>query len=179
MLRNNCLLLLLFCGNAFFASAQRFAYAAELDEVNSSGFYAINLLPALSAYTKADFADLRIVDNNNQWVPHLVKTWEPLRLKESLVGLKLIQNQLTDSGKNLLIIESIHAGNINNLVLFIKNTLVSRTALLSGSNNQKDWFIINDRIVLNRSNETGNEEYLQPIWFPPVAFRYFKIIINN
>jgi hypothetical protein len=90
-----------------------------------------------------------------------------------------LENTLTDSGKNQLVIENIKEVGISNLQLFLKNSAVSRTAAVSGSNNRHDWFIMDDHLAIGRSYEMEADEYLQEINFPLSKYRYFKIIIDN
>jgi hypothetical protein len=53
--------------------AQEFKVKAALDEVAASGFYKIPVLPELTAHTKADLSDLRILDHNYQQVPYFIR----------------------------------------------------------------------------------------------------------
>ncbi|MBC7886555.1 MAG: hypothetical protein H7Z13_01600 [Ferruginibacter sp.] len=167
------------CLSPLLAFTQHFNYRAELDAVDSTGFYTIAISPQLSAYTKTDFADIRIADKKKQWVPHILQPAKAMLMKDFFTAFPILQNTVTDSGKNLLIIENSKTGGIYNLELFIKNSSVSRTAVLSGSNNLRNWYIIDDDIAISRSYETINDEYLQEINFPLAKYRYFKIVIDN
>lgn len=162
-----------------FTFAQRFNYTADLDTVHPAGFYSITISPQLSAFIKTDFADIRIADEKGQWVPHILQTGKAELEQTLFTPFPILQNKVTDSGKNLLIIENTKAEGIYNLKLFLKNSAVSRTAMLSGSNNQADWYIIDDKIAIGRSYESVKDEYLQEINFPLAKYRYLKIIIDN
>jgi hypothetical protein len=171
--------LYIICGFSLPALAQRFNYTAELDTVAITGFYAITISPQLSAYIKTDLADIRIADKNKQWVPHILQAGKTVLVEDLFTPLPILQNTVNDSGKNLLVIENTKVEGIYNLKLFLKNAAVSRTAVLSGSNNQVNWFIIDDQIVISRSYETLKDEYLQEINFPLAKYRYLKITIDN
>jgi len=160
-------------------AAQQFKYAAELNKVDTSGFYEIIITPQISRYLKPDFSDIRIADENNRWVPHILQQGDAVVSENLFTSFPILQNRVNDSGKNLLIVENTKIGGINNLKLLIKNAAVSRLALLSGSNNQQDWYIIDDNISINRSNETIKDEYMQEINFPLVKYRYLKLVIDN
>jgi hypothetical protein len=158
---------------------QQFRYTAELDTIATSGFYAITISPQLSTFVKTDLADIRIIDNNKQWAPHILQFSETALLGELFTPFPIVQNIVTDSGKNSLVIENTEAAGIYNLKLFLKNAAVSRTAVLSGSNNRLDWFIIDDQISIGRSYEVLKDEYVQEVNFPLAKYRYLKIIIDN
>ena len=158
---------------------QQFRYAAPLDSILVSGFYSVTISPALSAHIKTDFADIRIADKNKHWIPHIIQQGITLAGKDALYIFPIIQNKVTDSGENVLIVENTRAGGIYNLKLFLKNAAVSRTAILSGSDDLDRWYIIDDNILISRSYENIKDEYLQEISFPLVKYRYLKININN
>ncbi len=54
------------------ATAQQFQYTAMLDTVGKDGFYSIPVSPELSSYIKTDLSDIRIADEKNQWIPHII-----------------------------------------------------------------------------------------------------------
>ena len=173
------LVLYLICLSPIFVAAQQFRYTAELQQVDTTGFYSIDIGPQLSALLRTDCTDIRIADEKNHWVPHLLQSSKTLLEQNLFTAFPILQNMVNDSGKNVLIIENTRTAGINNLKLFIKNMAVSRTAVLSGSDNQHDWYIIDDQVMISRSYETIKDEYLQEVNFPLVRYRYLKIIVDN
>ncbi|CAN5476400.1 hypothetical protein BH11BAC3_BH11BAC3_00060 [soil metagenome] len=164
---------------SFTLAAQQFHFKSPLATVDTTGFYIINVSPEISAYIKPDFSDIRIADDKRQWIPHILKTkWES-KNDPSELKLTIINNTITDSGYNYLAVENTTGTTINNLGLYLKNAAVNRTALLSGSNNQRDWYIIDDNILINRSYELARDEYRQELMFPPTAYHFIKLVINN
>ncbi len=161
------------------AFTQQFNYGAKLNKVDTSGFYEIIITPAITRYLQPDFSDIRIADEDNRWVPHILQQGGATTLANSFTAFPILKNTVTDSGKNLLVIENIKREGINHLKLLLKNAAVSRLASLSGSNNQQDWFIIDDNIRINRSNETIKDEYMQDVNFPLAKYPYLKLVINN
>ena len=162
-----------------FSFAQHFKFTATLDSVAVSGFYTISLSPQLSAIAKTDFADIRIADSKKQWVPHILQSSNTSLVEDLFTEFPIIENAVTDSGKNLLIVHNTKAPGIYNLKLFLKNAAVNRLGVLSGSNDQHKWYIIDDAISINKSVETVKDEYLQEINFPLIKYKYLKIIIDN
>lgn len=170
----SCLLLLPLWG-----ISQQFHYKASLQNIDKTGFYSIDISPEISSYIQPGFIDIRIADNKGNWVPHILESDLPNITKQPYTNLLLVQNTLTDSGRNLIIIENKNADGLKNFYLFLKNAAVSRLAKLSGSNDRKDWFIIDDKLIVNRSNETLKDEYLQQISFPLAKYRYLRLVIDN
>lgn len=170
------------------ANAQHFKYTAALDTVSKTGFYQVSITPELSAHVKTDFSDLRIADEKGAWVPHIIKTALPRFSQSALKEFPIISNQLNDSGKTILVLENkgmgLRAGNkelldISEIVLYIKNTAVSRYAVLSGSNDQKNWFIINENILLARNYESDSSYFISSVKFNNADYKFFKLVIDN
>ena len=69
--RNSATILIILC--CLFARAQQFNYRSTLDSIASSGFYTITITPELSAHLKTDLSDLRVVNNRDQWIPHIIR----------------------------------------------------------------------------------------------------------
>lgn len=167
------------CIPALFTFAQEFNFTADLDTVRFTGFYSITITPDLSAFIKTDLADIRIADDKKHWVPHILQPGVAASEQDSFKAFPLIHNSITDSGKNLMIVENTNPDGINSLKLILKNSAVSRAAVLSGSNNQLEWYIIDDNLAISRSFETVKDEYVQEINFPLARYRYLKISIDN
>ena len=159
--------------------AQAFLNRSQLDSVKQVGFYSINLNTELCSYLKADFSDLRIANEKGVWVPHIInKSIAPLQ-KRFFHEFPILKNQLIDSGKSEIILKNTSNTKIYNLKLIIKNAAVSRLAMLSGSNNGQDWFIIDDAILIHRSLESTSDEFVQELAIPLSSYSFLKLVIDN
>src|SRR5882672_12772849 len=85
--------------------AQHFSEKAKLDTVSKTGFYSINITPELSSYLKTDFSDLRIADENEQYQPYVISSANKFYYRNNYTALKILKNEITDSGRSILIIE--------------------------------------------------------------------------
>ncbi|HEY5771087.1 MAG TPA: hypothetical protein VIS75_00610, partial [Chitinophagaceae bacterium] len=160
-------------------NAQPFQNRSKLDSVKQAGFYSIDLNAELCSYLKADFSDLRIANEKEGWVPHIIQeTVVPLN-KKFFHEFSILKNQLIDSGKTEIILKNTSNKEIYNLKLFIKNAAVSRLATLSGSKNGQDWFIIDDKLLLRRSYESTTDEFVQELSIPLSSYPFFKLVIDN
>lgn len=169
--------LLLFCSTGV-SFAQQFHYKADLDPVKETGFYTIKLTPEITSYLKTDFSDFRIADEKGKWIPHIIINGAEVIKKEKVIDFPVLSNRITDSGKTELILQNNADTLVSEIRLFLKNTAVSRTGIISGSNDQKHWFIISPTFI-ERSYETTVSEYIQELKFIPSDYRFFKIIISN
>lgn len=187
--RNSKLLLAAFCCvTALKIYAQLPGYTAVLDSVKTPGFYQLHITPELSACLKTDLADLRIKDDRGNEVPYITRSLLPLFNQTVFNEFKILSNERNDSGNSVLVIENgglpLKIGNhpantINEIVLFIKNTSASRYASLSGSNNSKEWYSINDRFLLSRTYQGSRDYFVSEIQFEAADYKYFKLVIDN
>lgn len=174
-----CQLLVVLLLHASFAEGQSFNYKWKLDSVKQSGFHSIQISPELSRFLRADFNDLRIVDESNRNVPHIMRAsgmnWVELLFKE----FPVLSNTVTDSFQSVLTISNPTSQPVTELKIFLRNSSVSRPASLSGSNDNKTWYIIDDQLQLNRSFETIKDQNIQELSFPVSNYKYFKLVVDN
>lgn len=184
----NAITALLCCWVTATAAAQHFNYTAPLDLVSKTGFYQLTVTPELSSHVKTDFSDLRIADEKGNWVPHIIKPALPSVSRAAVTEFPIVSNRLNDSGKTVLVVENkgmgLHMGDkairsISEILLYIKNNTVSRYAVLSGSNDQKNWYIINENILLSRNYESDSGYFISSVKFSNADYTYFKLVIDN
>jgi len=160
------------------AQADGYKFYSPLDSVKTSNFYNIELTPELSAHMKTDYSDIRIINGSNKWVPHLLHapfyeqavdavTWN---LKSSIIE---------NTGTNTVVIIESRQAISSNIGLNITNTAAERFCTLSGSDDKKSWFVINDSIILNPVAVANKTENIFSINFPPNSYKFYKLIIHN
>lgn len=155
-----------------------YKFYSRLDTVQTSGFYNIELTPELSAHVKTDYSDLRIVNESGKWIPHILHAPAYEKTNHDVawdLKFSITENPKANTG---ILIESTQ--NISsNIGLIITNTAAERFCTLSGSDDKKNWFTINDSIALNPvPSETGSENTFR-IDFPPTSYRFYKVVIHN
>ena len=164
---------------ASFAQVEGYKFYALLDTVKKSGFYNIALAPAINANLKTDYSDVRIVNAANKWVPHILHTpkyaYGDILIK---ADLKYTITENNKSNTNILI--SSAKVDRNNIGLIMNNTSAERYCKLSGSDDNKNWFVINDSILIDPESNEENSETDFRIDFPKCNYLFYKIsIINN
>jgi hypothetical protein len=165
---------------SLFASAQTtgYKYFCVPDAVKESGFYKIELTPEINAHVKTDYSDIRIVNKQDKWVPHIVVTPANNRINETVI-MNLNFSIPENSSKNSIVLIESPKTDISNIGLAIKNTAAKRFCTLSGSDDQKKWFVINDSIVLDPVADNDTTAGIVRVDFPPSNYKYFKITIYN
>jgi hypothetical protein len=163
---------------AFIAGAQSPAvYTSQLDTIPVSSFYKINLLPALVANCEADFRDLRIIENETgREVPYILKSDAATFSESSFVNFPIVSVKKEADKQTHIVLQS-NKQLIDNLLLFIKNTEALRMVTLSGSDNNKDWFVIKENIYLDEYFNRTNDLFIQTLSFAPNKYAFYKLII--
>jgi hypothetical protein len=160
-------------------SAAQFHYRALPDSVKETGFYSIAVTPELSSYLKPDLSDLRIIDEKKQWVPFIIDYPYLKSPPEFFLFHNMTFQKTNSESKTILIIENSTKKELTNFIVELKNAAAQRTGSLSGSDNNKNWFVILDSLVLHESSGSGSTTHEQRINFPASAYKYFKLTINN
>lgn len=179
LLANKWIVVLLSIGICNAITAQSFRYAAKLNPVKESRFYAVPVTPVLSAYMQVDFRDVRLWDEKEKQVPYIIRSrkrqWQPRLFQPFFIT----ENTLDDSSRSLIVVKKNTEHPIAGLSLILRNAAVSRYASLSGSNDGKKWFIISEGILVNDSYETISDSSIQSVSFPPSSYTFFRLIIDN
>lgn len=173
----NSIVLLLFgiCCNA---QTEGFAYKASLDSVKESGFYNIEMLPPISVHCQTDYSDIRIVNGQCKWVPHLLRIPANEGVSHSvLMEMPFVSKTSSETAVTCVVKNS--EPQISSIEILMKNTTAQRVCSISGSMDGKEWFIINDSIMLQEVSVTEGDKTSCRLNFPPSAYPYFKIVINS
>jgi hypothetical protein len=64
-------------------------------------------------------------------------------------------------------------------MLVMKNISARRTAVLSGSDDRKKWFVIREHIELQEAGSDSADHYVQAITFPMSSYLFFKLILDD
>lgn len=177
-IKNNLFLLVLMAVAAM-ANGQNFSAKATLKPVDKDGFYTIAISPMLSSYLATDFRDLRIADEQKNFVPYIIRSPQPAFSAYSYIKLPIIKNELADSGRSILVIQNDATKKIAAIALILRNAAVTRTAAISGSDDTSRWFTIDEDIYFQKQFVTDTDKYIQTIQFPASTYKYLKLVIDN
>lgn len=179
MTRKNKYLLAVLWSLCFGASyAQEYRVKASLNPVPATGFYKIPVTAELTAHAKADLSDIRILTDSTQ-VPYINgKELTRVYKKEAFTEFPVISNN-TDNKHTTIILKNPSSKGVTQLSVIMNNTMVNRYTSLSGSDDNNHWFIINDSLHFYGSPATDQGNYIQTLYLPLCAYKYFRLSINN
>jgi hypothetical protein len=151
----------------------------RLDSTKTPGFYQVNLSPAVCAALQQDMRDIRIIDATGKQVPYILRSDLPIFKDSKFTGLPVISVRKETDRQTHIVIENTLRQPLHELLLIIKNTDADRSVTLSGSDDNKSWFVIKEQIYLARSFSGTTDRSVQSLDFPASNYHYFKIIING
>jgi hypothetical protein len=160
------------------AQMEGYKFYAALDSVKTSGFYNISLSPEINAHLKIDYRDVRIVNGAGKWVPHAVHV-PAFEINTDIVNADLKYSIKENNKTNTIIIINAANLSLNDIQLSIRNTIAERYCSLSGSEDNANWFVVNDSIFINPTpTETKNDNVFS-LNFPLSNYKFYKLVIIN
>ena len=166
------------CCLVIYSKAQTtgYKYYSQLDTVKTSGFYNIQLTPELAAHIKTDHSDIRIINEADKWVPHVLRF--PFK-ETNLISLPIEVVTKTNQEQFTELVLKNNTTFLSEFDIILKNTSASRVAKLSGSDDNDKWFVIEDSIQLIPIvlKDSGKTKY--HIEFPACNYKFLKIAIDN
>ena len=177
--KHNFFLIVLLASFAGSNAQQGFLKSAAIDSVPAAGFYQLNLLPNLAAYLQPDMRDIRIVDNTGKQIPYLLKSDLPVFRENKFTALPMVSVKKEADQQTHIVIENTLHHALEQLLLIIKNTDAGRLVTLSGSDDNKSWFVIKENIYLDKLTSNNSGRFIKSLVFPLSNYHYFKIIISG
>jgi hypothetical protein len=173
---NRCLVFVLFFCQLQ-SQAQSFLWKSRLDTVPSSGFYTIPLSTDWLAVAKTDLSDIRMKDQDNRVVPYLIKKL-PAESTLPFSNFPILKNT-TDTVSTTVDIDVSRQHGTEHLYLVISNNAAERFTSLSGSDDGRHWFIIDERLPLTNSSDYSTGHFVQQLNFPFIKYHFLRLVINN
>jgi len=156
-----------------------FRYKSSLGEIKKAGFYKISLPPAIVAKSRNELNDLRILNDKGNQVPYMLRSGTAVFEEKNFIEFPILDIRKEADKQTHVIIQNKTNKTIDELLLVIKNTDAERTVTLTGSDDQKQWFVIKERIVLSNIYIREQDRFIQSLAFPNSAYKFFELIING
>ncbi len=174
MKRNNFLILLLAI-NSLFAQQNT---TAKIKAVNKNGLHKIILPAEIRSFSKEDLSDFRIYDAKQNEIPYFVVQDKNQATASGFSEFKLVSKTLIPRKKTIIVVETPEK-TIDEMVLSITNSVVTKTFDISGSNDQKEWFgLINKAQLFNLESARGLSVF-KTVALPLSSYRFLKIEFDD
>ena len=157
--------------------AQTFDFRAGIPPVTQPGYYRILLSPAVVGRLNAAKTDIRLYDNKNREIPYLLTQKQPgehVQFRE----YELVR-KTSSAVSTQLVLRNGNKTPINSLGLILKNTNLRKKARLSGSNDGKTWYGIEDDYWLEPVSNSRATSEAKILGFPLSDYEYYQLEIND
>lgn len=168
-----------FCNISCYVNAQKYTWQASVDTVPNKGFYNILLSPSITGNLKDDLTDIRLFDDKNVEIPYLHRSESPVTNKLLFKEYKIVSKEILKGCCTRIILENKEKNKINNVSIAVKNADVQKKFKLSGSDDQKNWFVIKDNYVFHSIYNASETSEIKLLNFPLSNYPYYKIEIND
>ena len=171
----NKFIILLLSINGLFAQQNT---TAKIKSVNENGLHKIVLPAEIRSFSKEDLSDFRIYDAKKKEVPYFVIQAKNQSKLNRFSEFKLISKNGIPKKKTTIIVETPKK-TIDEIVLLITNSVVTKSFDISGSNDQKEWFgLINKAQLFNLQSVVGINVF-KTLALPLSSYRYLKIEFDD
>lgn len=173
-------LILLLCAVSAAApvTAQHFSWKSRLTPVTNTGFYTIPLSPELTALSQDHWRDLRLMDDKGKEIPYLLKQSEGHLSSAPFVSYDITHQEANDSLQYIVIANAAKA-RIDHILLEMANADATRTLSVSGSNDQRVWYVVKDDAYFNAPTGATDDRLYKEVAFPLTNYVFYKITIHN
>jgi len=171
-------LLFLFILFSIGCTSQSFQWQAVIDSVKSDGFYKILINPEISTHLKPGYGDLRIFTGNEE-VSYILKKEEPSKTTSLFKEYEIVSKDLHAGGISYIVLHNKDKNAIDNIHLDIRNADVMKRIRITGSDDQKEWFMVKDEYEFYSANNPKGTSEIKILNFPLSNYEYYRLEIND
>ncbi len=168
--------LVLFVVLTHFSWAQQ--TTAKLEKVTEKNFYRIRVSPEIRSASQSDLSDVRIFNSKKNEIPYLIDA-TPKKTEVSQFEAFTIVSKTSVTKKFSSVVIENPKDKINELTLRIANSDVVKKFSISGSNDQKQWFGIANKMELSNLNNANSTQVSITISFPLCSYKFLKIEFDD
>lgn len=172
---NFLLIIFLLCSASLTAqeiAAKEFSWQAVITNVPRNGFYNILLGPGLISGSQAPgYTDFRIYQDKKTEVPYLLKKEAMHYDIASIKSFAVIENKQVTNGTSSFIFSNATSQPINYVTLMVKNSWVSKSMNVTGSNDLKQWYGLVPDFFFDPTKPQIN--------LPNTDYKYIRLLIND
>lgn len=160
--------------------AQDFDYEIDFETVATTGYYKIGLTPEVLGKSNLNLSDLRVYNSVGVEQPFLVDQESKNATYATFKEYEIVDrvNRTSDSSSFMVFVKKRNEP-INKLSFIVQNTSVSKQAVLSGSNDQNNWYVISSDNTLSGMHSSKGTTTIKNLNFPLSDYRYFKLEVEN
>ncbi len=175
-MKKTCILALMLIAALGVTAQER--WTAAIDTVEADNYYHIRLNPQLIGLSgRNDFEDVRILDEQGNEVPYMVRQTEPIQQVNRMEMYPLQTNTGNDS-VNILVVDNAKQERIGRFYLVMRAADVDKYVSVRGGDQPGPWYVVRQRVPLFSQQGTDGHE-VAVLDIPEGNYRYYEITLTN
>ena len=172
----NKFFILLFIVNLSFA--QNNIATAKIKFDKKDGLHKLVLPTELRSLSNDDLSDFRIFDSKKNEVPYYFEAKSNQSVNNQFVTYKIISKTLVPNKNTVLIFENPKS-TINEVILEIANSNITKSYSISGSMDNEKWFGLVNNAILSPVYPEESPSRFSTVSIPTCFYKYLKIDFND
>ncbi len=159
--------------------AQVSSTTARLSKIESNGLHTIHISPEIRSFSKSDLSNLRLYDSKKQEVPYYI--WQE-NIETSTLNFEeypILSKIIIPNKSTVIIVENKANEALEEIILNIANSKLSKICDISGSNDRNQWFGLMDDHVLPNLENVSNTSVFLSVELPASSYKYIKIQVDD
>jgi hypothetical protein len=172
----NKFFILLFIANLSFA--QNNITTAKIKSDGKGGFHKLVLPTEIRSLSNDDLSDFRIFDSKKNEVPYYFEARSNQSSNTKFVAYKIISKTVVTNKNTVLIFENPKS-TINEVILEIANSNITKPYSISGSMDNEKWFGLVNNASLSTIYPEESPSGFSTVSIPTCFYKYLKIDFND
>jgi hypothetical protein len=151
-----------------------------MDVQSLSGFVSLPIPPEVFDESQPSLNDLRVVDENNSLVPHVIH-WGRIRetRQQDWRSVRLVNTTFAPGKHSRVTVDFGEMVEKNLIQVSLSGQNYRRRALLEGSNESKGWEVVAEDLWLFDVSMEDQNFKVDTLKFPANNFRYLRLTVYN
>jgi hypothetical protein len=154
------------------------SWQAEIGQASTTGVHRIDLSAELVGRSNGDLGDIRLIDGAGKEVPYVLDLARPVQATEQFIPFTITRNEIRKEQTVIELLRPEQHGDVVAIHLRVRNAVVDKRVLLTGSDDGRQWYIIKEDLLSVRGAEKGTSE-LRMIDLPRSDHLHYRITLND
>ncbi len=174
---------LLFCSfpALLLGQADGYTYKRKLDKTEKESYFAIPLLPEITAQCTSNLMDIRlynITEKDTSEIPYLME-WMGEKREQIAISFDIINDSYHEKDASFVTLKSKTKQTINQIVVDVEETGYDKNVEVEGSNDNKEWFTIAEHLRIVRFDNADDHFEYSSLEFPNSEYAYFRLKFDD
>lgn len=158
-----------------------YKFKRKLDSIAGEGYYAIPLIPEVTAFTRNTLNDIRLYAINKKdtvEIPYIID-FQGDKTTDKTIDFDIINDVKNEKCCSYITLKLKKKCVLNSIMLDIEELNFDKTLSIEGSNDNKQWFTIRSKIRIVGFENSISRFYSTTLNFNNAEYEYFRIKLDD